>query len=376
MIPADLAVDLGRIQADVGAGYGLPSLFYTSPDILSLERRQVFGTAWQYAVHRDQVARPNSFAVARLGEFSVVVTRDGEGRLRAFRNVCLHRGAPVAERDGKGNLLRCRYHSWAYALDGKLRAAPGFQDDCRVAFGKTSLEPARVAGFGPLIFVCLAQEGPELAEVLAPIAGAERKWENLTLHDSRSYAYDCNWKTAIENSVECYHCPSVHPGVASLVDMQNFEFDVHGLCGIQGGKRRETVNKERVFELATESEGEVKTYFVWPNLWLIAYPGPSNLTIARWYPEGIERSVCRRDYYFGEDFPADKRDEFVGYVQQVQIEDVEICNEVYGNIKTGAFERSILRPNNSGLGEHGIQQFQDLILKSFAGKPLLANGAS
>jgi phenylpropionate dioxygenase-like ring-hydroxylating dioxygenase large terminal subunit len=369
-----LPIDLDQTQVDVGKGYGLPSLFYTSSEVLSLERKEIFGTAWQYAVHRDQLREPNSYAVTSLGDFSVVVTRDAAGTLRAFRNVCLHRGATVAVRCGKSAALRCRYHSWVYALDGTLRAAPGFEKDPRVTFGKTTLPSVRVAEFGPLIFANLSNDGPELADVLAPIAGAEKKWEPLRFRETREYHYDSNWKTAIENSVECYHCPSIHPGVNSLVDLQNFEFSVHGLCGIQGGRRHENVRKDRVFQAATDpGDSETKTYFVWPNLWLIAYPGPSNLIIARWLPEGTAAAVCVRDFYFGDDFPADKQADFVSYVEQVQIEDLGICKEVYGNVSTGAFEHSLLRPDNSGLGEHGILQFQDLVLKAIIRSPAFAN---
>lgn len=107
-----------------------------------------------------------------------------------------------------------------------------------------------------------------------------------------------------------------------MVDLQNFEFSVEGLCGIQGGRRREDVRKDRVFQAATDpGDSETKTYFVWPNLWLIAYPGPANLIIARWFPKGVELVVCVRDFYFGDEFPEKKRAEFVAYVEQVQLED-------------------------------------------------------
>ena len=97
-----LQIDINQTRIAVSQGYGLPSMFYTSQEYLSLERKQIFGSAWQFAVHRDQLKTPNSYAVARLGEFSVIVTKDAEGNIHAFRNVCLHRGAPIAKCSGTG----------------------------------------------------------------------------------------------------------------------------------------------------------------------------------------------------------------------------------------------------------------------------------
>ena len=246
-----------------------------------------------------------------------------------------------------------------------MRAAPGFQDNSRVRLGTTELKRARVGEFGPLIFVNLSQDGPALTEVLGPICGAESKWEALKWQESRTYRYECNWKTAVENSLECYHCPSLHPGVIGLVDLQNFQFSVHGLCAIAGAKRREHVRSEHVFQAATDpGDSETTPILFGPICGSSPTQGHQTLSLRDGFPRALSSAVCVRDFYFGDDFPEEKRSEFIAYIEQVQLEDIPMCNDVFRNISTGAFERSLLRPNNSGLGEHGIQHFQGLVLNA------------
>jgi hypothetical protein len=102
-----LPINLDQTQVDVGKGHGLPSLFYISSEVLSLERKEIFGSAWQYAVHRDQIREPNSYAVTSLGEFSVVVTRDVAGAIRAFRTAARlsRKAAARAPRCGAATIL-------------------------------------------------------------------------------------------------------------------------------------------------------------------------------------------------------------------------------------------------------------------------------
>lgn len=354
-----------RERADVLEGYGLPPRLYTSRDVLQAERKEIFAKAWQFAVHEDEVSVPGSYALAMLGDFEVVVTRDIRGQVHAMRNVCLHRGATIIDCAGQGTVLRCPYHAWTYELDGSLRAAPGFKDDFRVRPKLSRLPPARVAQFGSLIFVNLDIEGPDFAQVIDPIRHAAAAWSHVKHRETREYAYDCNWKIAMENSLECYHCPTVHSGFNTLIDTQNYACDIFEFTAFAGGHRRGTadVSSAKIYGSATdEGASDVQTYYIWPNLWLLTYPGPSNLVLARWLPRGVERSVCLRSFYFGDDFPEEKRDEFVAYVELIQTQDLKICSDVYRNISTGAFERSLLRFGGGGLTEEVIRRFQELVL--------------
>jgi choline monooxygenase len=358
-------MNLARIDtseiADIDQGFGLPSRFYVSPEIFAIERREIFAKTWQFGAHRSEIAAPRSYTVAKIGEFEVLITCDQRGENHAMRNVCIHRGAQLVDCAGHNAVLRCPYHSWSYELDGRLRAAPGFEQDPRIKPGESRLVQVKFETFGPLIFVNVNGGHDSVSQVIAPISDVAAPWSDLKFHETRRYAYDCNWKIALENSLECYHCPVLHPGFNSLIDTQNYSCEIYEFCAIAGGTRRGNVHRvgNRIYASATEEgASDVQTYFIWPNLWLLTYPGPANLVVARWFPDGIDRSYCLRSFYFGDDFLQEKRAEFIDYVELIQKQDLKICAEVYRNICSGAFERGYLRFGGGGLTEELILHFQ------------------
>jgi choline monooxygenase len=333
-------------------------------------------------VHKNQIEKPGSYALAKLGEFEVIVTRDSHNSIHAFRNMCLHRGSRLIECDGMGTTLVCPYHSWSYASDGSLRKAPGFEDDARVTAKHSRIESAKVAWLGPLLFASLASDPVPFADVVKPLKDIFADSPPLQREDSRQYVYNCNWKTAIENSLECYHCPTIHPGFNSLTDLKNYLWEVQGYCAITGGELKIRAKSE-VYSAAVSGEDIKSTgryYYIWPNLHLLRYPGPPNLAVARWLPRGIDQTVCVRDFYFSEAFDGKQRKEFLAYVEEIQRQDIRACENVNVNVRTGAFQRSVLRLVEDGMGEHGIRQFQRLLLDALSqhtqGQPPLRASAA
>src|SRR5437868_7311007 len=119
----------------------LPWAWYSDPETLRLEQARIFRSSWQYAGHVGQVSEPGSFFTVTVGMTPLVVTRAREDRqLRAFVNVCRHRGFPVAEGEGRRATLQCAYHAWTYGLDGRLQAAP--RSDAEPGFDKEDLRLA------------------------------------------------------------------------------------------------------------------------------------------------------------------------------------------------------------------------------------------
>src|SRR5437588_1896674 len=139
-----------EIRHDLELGWTLPAEWYTSPEILALEKRQIFGRMWQYAGPASKVAQPGDFVTYRAGDVPLVVARGEDGELRAFANVCRHRGSEVVlEGSGNRKTLQCHYHGWTYDLAGRLRAAPRFATE-RPGFDAAaiSLPPASVDAWG------------------------------------------------------------------------------------------------------------------------------------------------------------------------------------------------------------------------------------
>ena len=131
----------------------LPWSWYTDPAVLQLERERIFRRSWQYVGHTGDVPEPGSFAATRVGDIPVVLVRDREDTLRAFLNVCRHRGSIVCEGAGRRETLQCPYHAWTYGLDGRLITAPRGNSEGGIEKDELGLLPLQLDTWGPLIFV-------------------------------------------------------------------------------------------------------------------------------------------------------------------------------------------------------------------------------
>ncbi|HUJ57678.1 MAG TPA: aromatic ring-hydroxylating dioxygenase subunit alpha [Kofleriaceae bacterium] len=194
-------------------GRNLPPRAFTSRAVFELEQRAIFARSWVHVADTSDLAAPGSYVAAQIGATPVLVVRDRDGALRGYLNACRHRGAQLLE--GKGTCaaqIKCPYHAWSYALDGKLHGVPYRDDFAHCDLSTTSLVPVRLGTVGPLVFACLDQAAPPLAEWVGELpaslarAGVER-WQ---LAWEASYELDANWKLFVENANDGYHVPFVH----------------------------------------------------------------------------------------------------------------------------------------------------------------------
>ncbi|MBW3592715.1 MAG: Rieske (2Fe-2S) protein, partial [Actinobacteria bacterium] len=140
----------GRALVD---GYTLPASWYSDPDVLRREQERIFRRSWQYAGRAEELADPGDYVTCRAGDVPVVVVRDEGGELRAYVNVCRHRGHEVASGAGNRRTLQCPYHAWTYGLDGALLAAPRTAREPGLEKSELSLLPTSVETWGPFLFV-------------------------------------------------------------------------------------------------------------------------------------------------------------------------------------------------------------------------------
>src|SRR6185369_17998480 len=157
------------------------------------------------------------------GRTPVVVTRARDGELRAFLNVCRHRGFPVVEGAGKRETLQCPYHAWTYNLDGSLRTAPRSDEEPHFPKDELGLRSVAVGTWGPFVFVNADREAEPLADALgsmpAQVAELGLDVDNLVFHTRWEAEVAANWKIVCENFLECYHCQVAHPGLAEVLDV-------------------------------------------------------------------------------------------------------------------------------------------------------------
>ena len=208
----DIDPRVARLVADRRPGYSLASPFYHDRGIFDLDVSAIFARGWIFVATEAEVPEPGDYRTVGIGSHSVILVRDDDEQVRAWHNVCRHRGARILndEQGSVGNIV-CGYHKWTYGADGRLLHAgqqpPTFDPGC---FG---LKPVHVRSLAGLLYICLADEPPadfdDIAERLAPYLLPHQ------IHRTKVAAQvdlieDGNWKLVMENNRECYHCDG-HP---------------------------------------------------------------------------------------------------------------------------------------------------------------------
>jgi phenylpropionate dioxygenase-like ring-hydroxylating dioxygenase large terminal subunit len=213
----------------------LPTAWYRNIDVFRIEKERIFSREWVAACREEELPRPGDGQVLNVLGESVLLVRNREGRLRAFYNVCRHRGARLC-RDAHatiapgrvalpggitaGRLIVCPYHQWSYDLNGALVAAPHLGADAGFNKQDYSLYPVGLETWGGFVFLNLSPgEAKPLADQLAGIPQRLQRYPLADLRIGRSIRYDvaANWKIICENYNECYHCGGVHPELCALV---------------------------------------------------------------------------------------------------------------------------------------------------------------
>jgi choline monooxygenase len=202
---------------------------YLDPEVLGLEDERIFSRTWQFAGHVSQVAEPGTYITTNAGSQPVLVVRDDEGRLRAFRNVCRHRGSRLLSGSGEcKKAIRCRYHGWTYRMDGQLIGVPEGRQIPGLDKSSLGLFPARVEELCGLVFVNLDIHATPLAEQVAglPERLARYGFERLRVRQERPSSQPANWKIVVDNYLEGYHVPIAHPGLMRLVDYKRYDVEL------------------------------------------------------------------------------------------------------------------------------------------------------
>ncbi|HMK80305.1 MAG TPA: aromatic ring-hydroxylating dioxygenase subunit alpha [Xanthobacteraceae bacterium] len=193
-------------------GRSLPRAFYTDPDFYRLDLECIFHREWLFAGHDCELAKSGSYLTLQVGDYPVIVVRDGKGTIRAFHNTCRHRGSRIcAAEKGKAVRLVCPYHQWTYELDGRLLFARDMGADFDTsAFGLKPVHCESVAGY---IFICVAQAAPDFAPVRAHLTPylAPHRLAEAKVAVEKTVVQKGNWKLVWENNRECYHCRINHP---------------------------------------------------------------------------------------------------------------------------------------------------------------------
>jgi Rieske 2Fe-2S family protein len=207
-------------------GHSLEAAFYTSEAVFRADMERIFGRHWIFIGQEPDVPEPGDVMALHIGEAPILIVRDDDHAVRAYHNVCRHRGAQLVQ-EGKsqvGNLV-CRYHTWTYGLDGRLLFADhmgeGFDPSCR------GLRPVALRSVAGLLFVCLADDPPDdidaMAAAMTPYLLPHRLRETRMARQIDLVEHG-NWKLTLENNRECYHCAANHPELTVPLFAYGFGF--------------------------------------------------------------------------------------------------------------------------------------------------------
>jgi len=358
----DISADLLKINSDIARAWTLPAVLYTDPSVLAAEKEKIFSRTWQVVGHAGQVANPGAYFTIDLVGEPLLIVRGTDARLRGFYNVCRHRAGPPAEGCGSRKLFRCGYHGWTYGLDGALISATEIEGVEGFRPEDFALLPVRVEEWFNFVFVNLDPQAPALRESLGELPGQAEKFPfpEMKLFERRTYDMKCNWKTYVDNYLEGYHLPSVHPGLNRELDynayvVEPYTSHVRQFSPIRGAQSGD--EKPRRYEDARE---DLTTDYFWifPNWMLNCYPDNVSLNIV--LPLEAERSLAIFEWYLPEkDHSSPAAKASVEFSDQIQIEDVGICETVQRNLRS----RSYSRGRFSVKQEKGVHAFHRMYAK-------------
>ena len=264
----------------------LPGRYYTSPEVFADEMERLFARRWLCVGREDEIAGPGDFVLRSVLGESIIVLRDRSGVVRAFYNVCRHRGTRLCEAPA-GRFpatIQCPYHAWTYALDGRLVGAPSMADVEPFDKGDYPLHPAGVATWEGFVFLNLARDPQPFAEAFAPLIGKFSSYNLSTLKVARRVEYDvrANWKLIFQNYNECYHCSPVHPALVKLTPATSGANDLvegvflGGYMRMTGGAESMTMSGRAcglpVGDVAPDDRERVYYYSIFPNMLLSLHP--------------------------------------------------------------------------------------------------------
>ena len=297
-----------RVRTAAGAKT-LPARFYTSPEIFRAEMDRIFSTRWLYVARASELETQGRWITFSVGSDSLLIVKDA-GVVRAFHNVCRHRGTrlcaePAGWFDGP---IRCPYHAWSYALDGRLIGAPNMQDV--EGFDRTEypLHAVPVASWDGGIFVNMGDQPPAFHQAFAPLFGRFDPWRLADLVPAHRITYDvnANWKLVFQNYSECYHCPSLHPLLNRLTPFREASNDLEEGPFLGGPMRLSRSDGSMTMSggrcaaplagIAGEDLSRVYYYTIFPNMLLSLHP--DYVLIHRIAPLAHDRTQIVCDWLF------------------------------------------------------------------------------
>jgi glycine betaine catabolism A len=341
---------LDTTRQEFSAARTLPGAAYESAAVYALERRAVFGAHWLCMGRVADVVAIGDYLVREIAGESILIVRGEDNVIRAFFNVCRHRGSRLIDGDGGQALRRivCPYHAWSYQLDGRLQIAPLMRADfCREEHGLT---PVRLEHWQGFLFVALSAEVPPLAHCFSDMPDLSRyRMAELVVGKRIVYDVHANWKLVCENYTECYHCQGAHPQLHKLTELIHRDqrpIEI-GAC-FSGGPMRlrdgvETMSKggqrslPLIRGLSHDDTRYVHYYVIYPNMLLS--PHPDYVLVHRLLPLAENRTAVICEWLVMPDATVDQLHDVVDFWDVTNKQDWRLCERAQLGVSSDGYRQ-------------------------------------
>jgi choline monooxygenase len=362
-----VSLDGPEIDGRLSHASTLPARWYTDPEALRRENTALFRRTWQLAGRTAQVEEPGDYFTLEVVGEPLVVVRDSKAELHALSAVCRHRAGPVVRGSGHRPSFQCGYHGWTYDLDGRLLATPEFEGVEDFDRASVCLPAARVAAWGPFVFVNLDDQAPSLEAWMGELLSrtSALPLQHLRLVERREYLVGCNWKVYVDNYLEGYHIPIVHPGLFRELDYARYRTETFEQVSLQLAPLRRG-GQDRVYTASPEQPGEALYFWVFPNLTLSFYPDHLSTTLV--VPRGADQTLTVFEWFMAGGDRAGNREAVrraVEFSDEIQKEDIAICEAVQKGLGSRFYERGRF----SARRENGVHHFHRLLARFLSPPP-------
>ncbi len=341
----------------------MPRERYTSSGILAEEQERIFARQWNCVGRANRIASPGDFIVRSVAGESLIILRDRSGELRAFFNVCRHRGTQICNQaSGQfSETIQCPYHAWTYSTDGRLIGAPHMQE--AEGFDKRDypLHSAGLAEWEGFIFVNVADDPIPFSDAFAPMIGRLSRYNLPTLKVGHSVRYEvrANWKLVFQNYSECLHCPTIHPELSTVLPYQSGANDLiegpflGGYMEIRAPNESATLSGRACgravsADLSDDDRRRAFYYTLMPNMFLSIHPDYVNYYMLT--PVAADLTIVESEWMFhaaNEGDPTFNPTDAISFWDVTNRQDWDICERSQLGISSRKYEPGPYSPRES-----------------------------
>lgn len=358
---------------DLDNAWTIPAPYYTSEAIFEEEKEKIFANTWICVAHISELAEKNDYVIREIIGESLIIVRGRDNVLRGFYNVCPHRGHQLMSGEGgkAKNVITCPYHAWAFKLDGELAHATNCENVANFDASAMSLSSFHVTEYAGFIYLNLTRDEPQPIEEQLPGLKEQMEQACPVIKDLKLAARfvnptAANWKTIVDNYIECYHCPTNHVSFASSVDVGVYEHNLYDNWTVQIGQAKPSESSYQFDE--SVKDPKFYGFWVWPCTMFNMPPGGDFMTVIYEFPVSAGETLQYYDIYFlNEELTEYQKNLIEWYRTVFRPEDLRLVEGVQKGLQSRGYRgqgRIMTDRQRSGISEHGVAHFHQHVARA------------